>query len=44
MKTRSDEYKTNLVNDFKVTALDGFANKIFRPIIYKTFDCDWSSV
>ena len=44
LKTRTDEYKANLVDDFRMTALPGFNNHILKPIIYKKYICDWSSV
>ena len=43
LKTRTDEYKSNLISDFKQTALSSFDEGLLRPIIFKTFDCDWSS-
>jgi tumor protein p53-inducible protein 3 len=44
LKTRTDEYKASLIEDFRQTALFGFDKGVLRPIIYKTFPCDWSSV
>ena len=44
LKTRTDSYKTNLINDFKQTALSSFDNKILCPIIYKTLKSDWNTV
>lgn len=43
LKTRSDLYKSELIEDFKKTALDGFDNGLLKPIIYKTYSFDWSS-
>ena len=37
LKTRSDEYKSNLIQDFSKTALEGFDKGILKPIIFKTF-------
>ena len=44
LKTRSDDYKSNLIKDFTETALHGFDTGKLRPIIYKTFECDWSNI
>lgn len=43
LKTRSDEYKTKLIEDFTKTALSGFETGILKPIIYKKLESDWSS-
>ena len=43
LKTRSCEYKDALIADFSKTALGGFESGKLKPIIYKTFACDWSS-
>ena len=44
LKTRTDEYKAQLVSDFRSTALQGFDDGTLKPIIYKTYRCDWQSV
>ena len=44
LKTRSDDYKSNLIADFSKTALEGFDKGTLRPIIYKTYQCDWSNI
>jgi tumor protein p53-inducible protein 3 len=41
LKTRSDAYKTDLLADFQKTALSSFDSGVLRPIIYKTYRCDW---
>jgi NADPH:quinone reductase-like Zn-dependent oxidoreductase len=43
LKTRSDKYKADLVQDFSKTALEGFEQGVLKPIIYKTYPFDWSS-
>lgn len=44
LKTRSDQYKADLVEDFKKTALKGFDEGALKPIIFKTYQFDWNSV
>ena len=44
LKTRTDEYKSNLVQDFKKTAVSSFTQGTLRPIIYKTFQFDWTTI
>lgn len=44
LKTRSEEYKADLVEDFKKTALKGFDEGSLKPIIFKTYPFDWSNV
>lgn len=44
LKTRSDQYKADLIEDFTKTALHGFESGILIPLIFTTFDFDWSSV
>lgn len=44
LKTRTDQYKDNLIADFTKTALWGFDKQELKPIIYKTITCDWTSV
>ena len=44
LKTRTDEYKANLVKDFQLTALPGFDSGELKPIIYKRYECDWREV
>ncbi len=43
LKTRSDDYKSELVADFIKRALSGFSEGRFRPVIYRTFTTDWTS-
>ena len=43
LKTRSFEYKNALIQDFSNTALQGFEEGKLKPIIYKTYQCDWTS-
>ena len=43
LKTRSCEYKNALIQDFSKTALPGFDEGKLKPIIFKTFQCDWTS-
>jgi tumor protein p53-inducible protein 3 len=43
LKTRSGQYKDNLIADFTKTALWAFDKQELKPIIYKTITCDWTS-
>ena len=44
LKTRTDEYKSHLIDDFKKTALSGFEKGILKPIIFKSFAFNWQNV
>jgi len=44
LKTRSDAYKASLLSDFQKTALSAFDSGQLKPIIYKTYKCNWQSV
>ena len=43
LKTRSDEYKSQLIEKFKKTTMEAFEDKRLRPIITERFICDWKS-
>ena len=43
LKSRSNEYKDELIEDFCKRVLPGFKNGTLKPIIHSTLDCDWKS-
>ena len=40
-RSRSDEYKANLIKNFSEKILPGFKNGEFRPIVDKVINIDW---
>ena len=40
--TRSDEYKDQLIKDFKNNVIEKFSNGILKPNIYVVLQQDWS--
>ena len=44
LKTRSKEYKNNLIENFSKTILPEFETGKCKPVISESIECDWNSV
>eukprot|EP01016_Furgasonia_blochmanni_P015692 TRINITY_DN1869_c0_g1_i14.p4 TRINITY_DN1869_c0_g1~~TRINITY_DN1869_c0_g1_i14.p4 ORF type:complete len:134 (+),score=31.91 TRINITY_DN1869_c0_g1_i14:854-1255(+) len=44
LRNRSDDYKSQLVNEFKAIALTGFKLGILKPVVEKVYSVDWKDI